>query len=218
MIVLVASPSYDTATRYTYHYKKLLAEKLVTEGKAVIWLGERYSPDVFRDFSCASDVIVAAGHGAPNKFTGYNGELIWDPDTLGCVRNRGVHLLSCLTGQNLGKEIVRKGGKWFIGYKEEFVFVSDKSKRIHEDELARPFFEIDNLIDERILLHKWSPKRAYEFAKKKYSELGEKFLEINTEVSSWLFWNGENLVFYERGKERFIDKIIRAIRRGIFEM
>jgi hypothetical protein len=66
--------------------------------------------------------LFFSGHGNPSVYTCQRCEPFFTTMglNLDLVVGRCVHLLSCLTGQNLGPQIVAQGARMFFGYREEF--------------------------------------------------------------------------------------------------
>jgi hypothetical protein len=91
--------------------------------------------------------ISGVGHGSPSIYTGHNGNTIlkigsYDPVE---VDDKGIHLLSCKTAQRLGPDMVRKRGRAYAGYYENYVFVFDQADTpVDEMEL---FWKCDSIWD-----------------------------------------------------------------------
>jgi len=87
-------------------------------------------------------LFFGVGHGKEDLFTGQNQQVIFrvcePPET---IRGRVVYLLSCLTGAQLGVDMVNKGAETFIGYREEFVWVQERMVNPLDDRIGRAFFE-----------------------------------------------------------------------------
>jgi hypothetical protein len=94
--------------------------------------------------SLDSIFFTGVGHGDTNVFTGQDRRAIFETcsDADYKLRSRVVFLLSCLTGQNLGVDLVRnKGVMVFVGYKVEFTWVQSRVQDPLADVYARSFFE-----------------------------------------------------------------------------
>jgi len=88
--------------------------------------------------------VFGFGHGNEEVFTGQDYDLILEAcsnDQL--LKDRVVYLLSCQTATVLGHSIIEKGGLSFIGYKEDFVFISETPAPSNplNDSFTRAFFE-----------------------------------------------------------------------------
>ena len=91
--------------------------------------------------------IAGIGHGSPTTYTGHLGDPIlkvcsYDPSE---VQKKVIHLLSCQTAKQLGPDIIKKDGKAYAGYFENFTFVYDQpGTPINEMEL---FWKCDSTFD-----------------------------------------------------------------------
>ena len=74
----------------------------------------------------AADVnfVTASGHGVEHRFTGQDGLSLLEVGQYapGEAEGKIVHLLACLTGQQLGADLVANGCTAFFGYDVVFVF------------------------------------------------------------------------------------------------
>jgi hypothetical protein len=72
--------------------------------------------------------ITGSGHGFPTIFLGHMYNVIWEATTYSSVESKGkiMHLLSCLSGANLGPDLVANGCRAFFGYDAKFVFEHTK--------------------------------------------------------------------------------------------
>jgi hypothetical protein len=86
-------------------------------------------------------LFIGVGHGSASVFTGQNlNRILWKCNCKE-LSGRVTFLLSCLTGRELGPDIVNKGGRCYIGYREDFVWVQERDVNPLEDRLGRAFFE-----------------------------------------------------------------------------
>ena len=101
------------------------------------------------------EFITGSGHGSPMCYTGYQGIVIWDAQTLlsAQVDDCIVHLLSCHTGAYLGRECIRRGARAFWGYDVEFMFwhQDPPPKNLADDRTAAKYLRMDAIIDRGIL-------------------------------------------------------------------
>lgn len=90
-----------------------------------------YGPVARRPFFSlpgATDLFVGVGHGEPDAFTGAGDSPIWQVGKVNPKETSGkvVKLLSCLTGQQLGPDLVSNGGaRAFLGYDDDIVWLAD---------------------------------------------------------------------------------------------
>ena len=81
----------------------------------------------FRLAAPQSDIIIGAGHGDVDTFTGQNEAVLlevgnYDPRE---VKGKVIKLLSCQTGVELGPDLVKNGCAAFMGYTDDYVWVMD---------------------------------------------------------------------------------------------
>lgn len=99
--------------------------------------------------------ITGSGHGSYNKFTGQHGVTIWNTSSRlpRHVDGKIIHLLSCRVGGLLGLHLVQRGAAAFWGYTIDFKFYHQQPSAIpmHSDIYAKPFFQLDAVIDIGIL-------------------------------------------------------------------
>jgi len=74
-----------------------------------------------------SDIIVGAGHGDVDAFTGQHEDVLlevgkYDPKE---VKGKVIKLISCQCGVELGPDLVRNGCVAFMGYMDDYVWVMD---------------------------------------------------------------------------------------------
>jgi hypothetical protein len=86
-------------------------------------------------------LFVGCGHGDSGTFTGQNREFIFWTCDCREVAGRVIYLLSCLTANVLGPDMVRKGARCYIGYRVEFTWVQERVQDPLADRYGRAFFE-----------------------------------------------------------------------------
>ena len=99
--------------------------------------------------------ITGCGHGGVDVYTGYFNHPVfavggYGPDEVG---GKIVHLLSCLTAQQLGPDFITHGCLAYFGYDQEFI--------VPLGENANLFFECDSEID-RALADGLTAAQAYD--------------------------------------------------------
>jgi len=74
-----------------------------------------------------SDIIIGAGHGDKDSFTGQNEAVILEVGRYNPreVKGKVIKLLSCQTGVALGPDLIKNGAKAFLGYEDDYVWVMD---------------------------------------------------------------------------------------------
>lgn len=70
------------------------------------------------------DMLSGSGHGLPDTFTGESKAPVLKVGQYEAaeVKDKIVHLLACLAGQELGADLVSNGCRAFFGYQIEFAF------------------------------------------------------------------------------------------------
>ena len=107
--------------------------------------------------------ITGCGHGDVAVFTGYYNHPVFQVGGYASpeVRGKIVHLLSCLTAQQLGPDLVDHGCRAYFGYDQEFLVASGDH--------ASYFFECDAEID-RALTEGLTAGQAYDRASRLYQQ------------------------------------------------
>jgi hypothetical protein len=135
------------------------------------------------------DFITGLGHGNVAVFTGHEHEELWRVGNYNSQETRGkiIHLLSCLTAQQLGYDLVDKGALAYFGYREEFVVLSRDPgpPDITEDPIADSFFKCDSEID-RLIADGHQASEVYEGVMELYERQIEELAESYPEVAKWL--------------------------------
>ena len=141
-VAVLVLPNYEDAVRYA---SRAVAD---VSGSVRGWdiyalIGDEAVREAFEGAVRTYDpsLIVGAGHGKPSEYIGqYREPVLWECSD-GLVRGRVIYLLSCSTGKVLGPDLVSKGAEAFIGYVEDFMFISSGGADPLTDPVARYFFE-----------------------------------------------------------------------------
>ena len=74
-----------------------------------------------------SDIIIGVGHGSKTTFTGQNEAVILEVGKYNPreVRGKVIKFLSCQTGVALGPDLIKNGAQAFLGYEDDYVWVTD---------------------------------------------------------------------------------------------
>ncbi len=124
MPTVLAMSDYDLATRSASGFLlRYIAPRV--EPFQLLGLLVRRLP--FQLAAPQSDVIIGAGHGNVDLFTGHNEVILlevgnYDPKE---VQGKVIKLLSCQTGVELGPDLVKNGCAAFMGYTDDYVWVVD---------------------------------------------------------------------------------------------
>ncbi len=157
--VLITNPRFDTATEFTNLWTKEVISEALNLGLNTTYLEENDARlSQFQDSLASKDpiLLIAAGHGVQEVFTGQDQEhLLWTPSAewghddsnVALVSGRITYLLSCLTGQVLGPAIVAQPDTYYIGYTEDFIFAGWDPG----DKYSQAFGECTNAIARTLL-------------------------------------------------------------------
>jgi len=86
--------------------------------------------------------FFGVGHGNASTFTGQDYDRIFWTCNCRELNGRVVYLLSCITGAELGPDMVEDKGAWcYIGYREPFSWVQERLQDPLADTYGRSFFE-----------------------------------------------------------------------------
>jgi len=142
-----------------------------------------------------SDIIIGAGHGDVDVFTGQNEAVIlkirkYDPRE---VEGKVIKLLSCQSGVALGPDLIRNGAVSFAGYVDDYVWVcdADLASRPWADEMAATSLMpvIDSI---NALLDGKTAREAFEIELEGYTRNAE--AEEEELIRSCLEFNHDNAI------------------------
>jgi len=148
--------------------------------------------------------FFAMGHGAPDAFTDNNEEIVWQCGENSCylpptnLKGRIVYLWSCLTARELGPKIIEYGAISYIGYNEEWAWVSSTTPAgdPYNDPYAACFFDSASEII-RALVDGCTVGQAVQKSIDKYNawiSYWEQSEDIYaSEIIKWLIWDRDAL-------------------------
>jgi len=124
MPTVLAMSDFDLATRSASGF---LLRYIAPRVEPVQLLGMLVRRLPFQLSAPQSDIIIGAGHGSEDTFTGQNEAVIlevgkYDPKE---VRGKMIKLLSCQTGVELGPDLVKNGATCVLAYVDDYVWVCD---------------------------------------------------------------------------------------------
>ena len=142
-------------------------------------------------------LVVGCGHGGPDIWvgqyiTGQGYSTLLTTANAGLMAKRVVYLLSCLTAQSLGPEMIGKGAVAYAGYNQEFVWTVESPWSPATDRLAAPFGRVATMFP-RVL----DGSKIVREAKERTLEVFEQEIErwekssdpYAREVVKWLLWD-----------------------------
>ena len=196
---------YEPVTQILYYYRveKFVHPYFDEKGFNVI---ELFGNDATREnFASACmlpivDFITGGGHGFDDYFTGHMHQELWRVGNYDPKETKGkiIHLMSCLTANRLGHDLIDNGCLAFFGYKVSFTFpeYQDGTDPLNDPRIE-PFFECDSAIDRFIadcLPAKEVYKKTMELFKEKLDELSA--IPDSGLAPTFLHYNFENLCRY----------------------
>ena len=124
MPVTLAAADFDLPTRSCSGY---LLRYIVPRVEPIQLLGVLVRRLPFRLSAPQSDIIIGAGHGDVDVFTGQNEAVIlevgkYDPRE---VKGKVIKLLSCQCGIELCPDLVANGAACAMGYTDDYIWVMD---------------------------------------------------------------------------------------------
>ncbi|MBI3190956.1 hypothetical protein HYZ41_04615 [archaeon] len=142
------------------------------------------------------EMIIFNGHGTDTAILGHKDEPLIELDKNdNLLKDKIIYALACYSANNLGSNIIEKGGKCFLGYSKPFAWVhsSDRTCNPATDRISFPFKEISNAIP-LALLSGHTTNESNEKAKRIGEKLIEKYSvstddETKKDIRFWLFWD-----------------------------
>ena len=173
---------------------KYLIDELFSEIDFISRFGPMAARDEIEDLLIANPMpyITGMGHGAPTIFSGDGGDAIWKVDKYNPneVKNKIIHLMSCLTAKVLGKDMVLNGCKAFFGYSDVFKFTRKKPPPDSplDDEYISIFVDIACEVD-RCLLKGFNAEQTHNIVLNRYNLAVEEWALKFGDVASRLYSN-----------------------------
>ena len=205
MLLLVTRPYHDTPTYYLFHWAGLLIDEAKKKGVKVIDLKKgKASKKKLHSYLAKQpiDTVILNGHGSQEAVAGKDNEIIISMgDGTELLKNKIIFVRACDAGAILGKEIIQKGARGFIGYIQPFMFLIDKDsfRKPLEDELAAPVLECSNQVGTSLIKGK-SAAEAHKDSLDKYTKVIGKYSSseaTNSFLLPILLWNMTSQVCYQ---------------------
>lgn len=150
--ILFTRPNHDQITNYISQWSESIIS-LARAKRFVIFdlTGKKADRESLEKYLVSNkpDFLFLNGHGSSDVVCGYNDEILIDDNTgSGMVKGLIIYARSCNAGENLGKTLVVKGVRAFIGYTKPFAIgISNNFVfRPKKDPLAKLFLEPSNLV------------------------------------------------------------------------
>lgn len=207
--ILVTRPNSDRTTRYISEWAKGVIEFAQQKSCDVLDLaGKRANRKEFESMirKNAPSFLFLNGHGNVDVVTGQDEEpLVQAGVNEEVLKGAVTYALSCSSGKTLGPKAIDRGATAYIGYREEFIFLFDETRRTRpaEDELAAHFFESSNQVAVS-LLKGHTAKEAHENSKQSFGRGIRKLLtsqatDQESAAIRYLFWDMQHQVCLGNG-------------------
>lgn len=197
--ILFSLPAESLATRWASSFIKM--NVVYTHLSAYRqYLVRRFSRrKLFELRAPQSDVIIATGHGAADRIAGQK-DIILAIDEYSDeeVSGKKIYLLSCMAGQDLAPDLIKKGAKVVYGYSEDFVALINTKYFLtpFNDPAAGDFFKpactgMKMLVDGNENYKQIADKQREEFLRN-----AERVRTEDPEMAALLSHNADALVCY----------------------
>lgn len=148
--MLITRPKYDDETSYLHAWSSKVI-KFAEKNNFVVFdlnLEKASRKEVEGRLSKhAPNLVFFNGHGDPKTIYGHDDQpVIIQEVNHSILKSLIVYSVACESTKQLGHKCIDSGTTSFIGYKEKFVFFTDKNRLATplNDKLAEPFFEASN--------------------------------------------------------------------------
>lgn len=150
--MLITRPNHDVTTNYLFYWSAVLITQAQKSKRHVVDLAKKRANA--KEFASVvkktkPGIIVINGHGNEMVVTGYDNEPLVESGKNQHLFNRSiVFARSCQSAAKLGPESIKSGCKAYIGYDDDFVFVTenDKEAKPLKDKTAQLFIEPSNQV------------------------------------------------------------------------
>lgn len=149
--ILITRPNHDQTTNYLYYWSGFVINEAKKKRMDIYDLaGKKANKKDFDSYVSLQkpNIIFINGHGDENRLAGHDDEILLRTGGNKILNGNIVYARSCDAATNVGKELIGKGAKAFIGYIRKFnlVYTPSKISRPLEDPLAKLFLEPSNLV------------------------------------------------------------------------
>ena len=204
MLLLLTRPRYDTPTHYLFYWAGLLIDEAKRKSVKVIDLDKNKAKQKKLHSYLAKrpvDVVILNGHGNQMAVVGQEEIILSTSNGTELLKGKTIFVRACDAGVILGKEIMTKGAKGFIGYIQPFIFPIDKESFNNplEDKLAAPVLDCSNQVGLSLIKGK-SAEEANKDSLDKYAETIDQYSSsqaTNSFLLPILLWNMTSQVCYQ---------------------
>lgn len=148
--VVVTRPNHDVTTRYLSTWAEAILAIGREKGYRVIDLkaNRARAAEVESVVEKTKPALIwFNGHGSANQVAGQDNEvLVQTDDKAAFLEGTMVYALACQSAKELGPQAVEQGARAYLGYDEDFIFVTTTTQQGHpqQDTTARLFLEPSN--------------------------------------------------------------------------
>jgi hypothetical protein len=150
--MLITRPNHDITTNYLFYWSIVLITTAERKKIPVTDLQKKRAN--IKEFTSVikktkPELVVLNGHGDSSTITGYDNEpLVKAGRNHDLLKGTTVYARSCQSAKQLGSTAVNTGCKAFIGYDDDFVFVTedDKVTQPLKDKTAELFLNPSNQV------------------------------------------------------------------------
>ena len=204
MLLLLTRPRYDTPTHYLFYWAGLLIDEAKRKSVRVIDLDKNKAKQKKLHSYLAKrpvDVVILNGHGNQMAVVGQEEIILSTSNGTELLKGKTIFVRACDAGVILGKEIMTKGAKGFIGYIQPFIFPIDKESFNNplEDKLAAPVLDCSNQVGLSLIKGK-SAEEANKDSLDKYVETFDQYSSsqaTNSFLLPILLWDMTSQVCYQ---------------------
>ena len=150
--MLITRPNHDVTTNYLYYWSQCIVDIGKTHKLTVIDVaGNRANKKEVEGIieKIKPSFICFNGHGDERTIGGYDNEpLIQKGDNESLLSGAVVFARACRSAKELGPACVKKGTEAYIGYSDDFIFLTEEAKesRPLTDKVAKLFLEPSNYV------------------------------------------------------------------------
>jgi len=197
--ILVTRPRHDPIVEYLFYWTKDIIKFAKDHDFRVLdCKAEGANKDTVSNYLDKQNpkFVVFNGHGTDEIIKGHqNKALIESGDNENLLNKKIVYAVACRSAAKLGEDICNNGAEAFIGYSEEFGFISDETREgtPNKDKFDKPFKKASNSIAFAILKGN-TVGEAFKKSQKTYNDLIKEYStstinKEHKEIRFWLFWD-----------------------------
>jgi hypothetical protein len=208
-MMIVTRPEHDLTTKYISFWAEEIISLAKKKGMDVIDLKKNKANKLElagRIKKLNPRALFLNGHGDKECVTGHNNEILINDSNHELLKGKIIYALSCQSGSALGKKALEFENTVYIGYKDDFAFITDKDYHFKplDDPSTGLFMEASNQVMISLLKGN-SAGQASQKSIQKFLSNSSKLLTSNTDVNSLytaqcLWWNARNQVCLGSGE------------------